>query len=575
MRTVDEKSDGTAATVRERPETAEEDTSESGDDESTNTSGQVDALYGKEFAGRYHVGETLGKGGYGRVYRAKEIELERDVALKVLQSERDEYSEKTRKRFIREAKLVAGLQEPHTIKLYDYGEADGYLYLAFEYVDGQTLGEFVSSRGPLKPLTLAKLLEQILDSLHEAHEQGVLHRDIKPGNIMVYEHERRGLEVKVLDFGIGKMLEREDREVTKLTAEGTMMGTPRYMSPEQMRGDELGPPTDLWSVGVVALESLIGERVIKSSRALEVTSQILEPGPEPFRVPPTVDVPPFFRQLIEKLLQKSVSDRYQTTDEVLEDLAELRQRERPRLKDGGTEGREEDADEDSGSHGASEDTGEERDESAANREEMAFADTLERPEQETAKMGVVYAAAGVLLLAVGGLVVWALEDSGASESPKSVQVETVSLDESAGTAPAGTPAVIEETNEQPEVGEKERKRARSTAEKLANRIVAVGTETGRRVGRQKTGEETGGVPSPRSSSQRTARPTESDEHGESEERTEQEKAAKRKPEERESDVGKQAEPSSGADGAKETKAEGKESSESTSRDEGMKIWGVE
>lgn len=282
--------------------------------------------FGKEFAaGKYRIGKALGQGGYAEVFRANEPEIDRDVALKILKKNNEgEYSERLRKRFMREAKLVAGLKDHHTIKLYDYGEEDGYLYLAFEYVEGETLAERLRREGPLKPFVVAKLLEQLLDSLKEAHDRGILHRDIKPANIMLTEHERRGIEVKVLDFGIGKFV-REQQKVTQLTAEGRMIGTPRYMAPEQMRGmEDLGPPADLWAVGMVAYECLTGHRAIETDDAMAMTTRILDRTE--FRMPEDVDVPQFLRDMVEKLLRKDEGRRYQNAGEVLRDLDEFRTR---------------------------------------------------------------------------------------------------------------------------------------------------------------------------------------------------------------------------------------------------------
>lgn len=286
-----------------------------------------EGLFGKEFAeGRYRVGQKLGQGGYAEVYRAHEPEIDRDVALKILRTNKEgTYSDRLRKRFLREAKLVASLTEPHTIKLYDYGEEDGLLYLAFEYVEGETLGERLRREGPLKPLMVVKLLEQVLDSLKEAHDRGILHRDIKPGNIMLYEHERRGVEVKVLDFGIGKFV-REQQKITQLTAEGRMIGTPRYMSPEQMRGsDNLGPACDLWAVGMVAYECLVGRPAVETDDAMAMMSRILD-ADKPFKLPSEIQVPEFLRQMVERLLQKDVNRRYEDAAEVLRDLEEFKTR---------------------------------------------------------------------------------------------------------------------------------------------------------------------------------------------------------------------------------------------------------
>lgn len=279
-------------------------------------------LYGRNF-GRYHIGKKLGEGGYAVVYRATEPDLGRDVALKILKpNEKGEYGETVKKRFLREGRMVAGLKNRHAIQVYNCGEQDGLLYLAFEYVEGETLAQRLKREGALPPLRVIQMLEQILEALEEAHERGILHRDIKPANIMVFDHERRGLMVKLLDFGIGKFV-REQNKITQLTMEGLLVGTPRYMSPEQMREtDKLGPSCDIWGVGMVAYEALSGRKAIESSNFVTMTARIMDDSK--FELPEDLEIPVFLREMVAKMLKKDVTQRYQSASEILADLEEFK-----------------------------------------------------------------------------------------------------------------------------------------------------------------------------------------------------------------------------------------------------------
>lgn len=281
-------------------------------------------LFGQAF-GPYHIGKKIGEGGYAVVFRATEVELERDVALKVLKpNARGEYGDTVKKRFMREARMVANLKSEHTVQLYAHGEEDGLLFLAFEFVEGETLAAYLRREGALPPLQVVKLLEQILEALEEAHSRGLIHRDIKPANIMVFAHNRRGLQAKVLDFGIGKFI-RDQQKLTQLTAEGRLIGTPRYMSPEQMyQAEGLGPGVDIWAVGMIAYELLVGKRAIASTDPMEVTSRILNDSA--FKLPPDAGVPQFLREIVEKMLRKDVAKRYQSTSDILRDLENFRMR---------------------------------------------------------------------------------------------------------------------------------------------------------------------------------------------------------------------------------------------------------
>ena len=272
---------------------------------------------GETFEGRYRITGTLGKGGFAIVFRARQIELDREVALKVLLPEElseddsqesqptdisgptgDSYSQELARRFKREAKLVSQLRDPHTITMYDYGETDdGLLYMVFEYVDGKDLKKVVSGQGGLAAERVVGILRQVLESLHEAHSHGVLHRDLKPANIMLYEHLGKVDQVKLLDFGIAtRVLDKTQEDLTSLTQEGSIVGTPRYMAPEQIRGEDLTPAADLYSLGLVAFYMLTGDKPIPGSNSVEIIAR--QVTPEPIRLPPDLDLPAGLRRVL-------------------------------------------------------------------------------------------------------------------------------------------------------------------------------------------------------------------------------------------------------------------------------------
>lgn len=293
----------------------------------TNSSGFPDP--GQLFEGRYRVGSIIGSGGFARVYRAKQEDLGRDVALKILTPSEiidgtPAYPEKIVKRFNREAKLVSRLQDPHTITMYDYGQTDrGMLYMVFEFVNGLSVSELVSANGALPWERVVRILDQSLRSLEEAHALGVMHRDIKPSNIMVFEHVGRADQVKILDFGIAKLSKSgsttsNSTTSTDLTADGMLVGTPRYMSPEQIRGEEIKAGSDLYSLGLVAYEMLVGAKAIEATSSVTIIG--LQLDPKPFTIPDTIDAPAWVRHVIEKMMHKEAAKRYGSAAEVLSDL---------------------------------------------------------------------------------------------------------------------------------------------------------------------------------------------------------------------------------------------------------------
>ncbi|MFU8803577.1 MAG: serine/threonine-protein kinase [Bradymonadaceae bacterium] len=279
---------------------------------------------GELFQERYRIAKVIGAGGFAQVYRAVQEDLEREVALKILipagdgppGTDRASYSQKLVQRFHQEAKLVSRLRDPHTITMYDYGHAEnGLLFMVFEYVNGLSLSQVVNRSGALKASRVIKILKQTLSSLHEAHALGMMHRDIKPANIMIYEHVGRPDQVKLLDFGIAKVFSEAEAPVNDLTTDGAIVGTPRYMSPEQILGKPLTPASDIYSLGLVGYEMLVGQKANDSHTSMTVIGRQLDPMS--FAVPPELAIPPELRRVIDRMLVKKVEDRFATADEVI------------------------------------------------------------------------------------------------------------------------------------------------------------------------------------------------------------------------------------------------------------------
>lgn len=287
---------------------------------------------GDLFIDRYKIEEVLNQGGFGCVYRARQTELKRSVAIKILRPARrigfsdDKAAESRRldivaKRFEREAQLVSQLRDPHTVMMYDYGTTeDGLLYMVLEYVDGQPLSEVLLKQGAMPPERCVKIARQVLMSLQEAHALGMLHRDIKPPNIMLFDHVGRTDQVRVLDFGLAKSI--DDPKFTAddpdLTDAEVLIGTPRYMSPEQIRGEKLAAATDIYSLGLVIYEMLVGTKAVTSTSTMNTLARHI--NDEPIQLPAEANVPPKLREIVDTMLQKMVEDRYETVDIVLREF---------------------------------------------------------------------------------------------------------------------------------------------------------------------------------------------------------------------------------------------------------------
>jgi eukaryotic-like serine/threonine-protein kinase len=272
--------------------------------------------------GPYEIETPIGARGMGEVYRAKDTRLARTVAVKVLP---DELSQKAglRQRFEREARAIASLSHPHICALYDVGLQDGVNFLVMEYLEGETLADRLS-HGSLKMELLLRFAVQIADALDKAHRQGFVHRDLKPGNIML-----TASGVKLLDFGLAKfaaegkapgaLISEAAATLQPLTAEGTIVGTLQYMAPEQLEGKEADTRTDIFAFGAVLYEMATGKRAFEGKSQASRIAAILAAEPKPMRMLQPL-TPPALERVVQTCLAKDPEERWQNAHDIMREL---------------------------------------------------------------------------------------------------------------------------------------------------------------------------------------------------------------------------------------------------------------
>lgn len=267
-----------------------------------------DPRIGTTLGRRYHIEALLGEGGFGRVYRGSDLENMGTVAIKFLHGELADNQE-ARARFKREARVLSKLRHPAIVALHDYGKDESGRFIVMEFVHGEPLSDHVLRAGKTMPAPrIAAILDQVLQVLEVAHAEGIVHRDIKPGNVMLLYGSQKPNQIKVLDFGLA--LDTVDPAAMRITATRAANGTPYYMSPEQCRGRDVGPPTDIYAVGVMLYELLAGAPPFDGGSFHEITAQhMYVPAPPVSERGLRRPAPPALEQIAHAALAKSMADR--------------------------------------------------------------------------------------------------------------------------------------------------------------------------------------------------------------------------------------------------------------------------
>lgn len=282
---------------------------------------RIDAYLGKTLEGRYAIEALLGEGGMGYVYLGRHKLIDKRVAIKILRSDLAADQEMT-ERFLNEARAASSIGNPHIVDISDFGRLpDGAAYFAMEFLDGASLSAISGNGRIVATPRLVHIAKQIASGLAAAHARGVVHRDLKPDNIMLIPRGNDRDFVKILDFGIAKLA----GESAKLTRAGSVFGTPHYMSPEQAAGIPVDPRTDIYSLGIMLYEMATGRVPFDADNFMGILTQHMYKAPAPMRMAamPGFEVPPGLEAIVVKALSKKPELRYQTMDEVILDLEKL------------------------------------------------------------------------------------------------------------------------------------------------------------------------------------------------------------------------------------------------------------
>src|SRR6266849_3189803 len=269
--------------------------------------------------GNYKILQKLGAGGQGTVYKATDNKLGRTVVLKVLPAELT-VKETNLKRFAREARLASALDHPNICTIFDLDEAEGLHFIAMQHVEGRNVRQLVNGR-PLELESALRIGIQVADALTAAHARGIIHRDIKSGNVMVTDSG----QVKVLDFGLAKLLDETEAQTsgihqTELTEMGVPYGTATYAAPEQARGDRVDARADIFSTGVLLYEMLTGTWPFRGKSTIDVRHAVLYDQPKPLAQIRTDKLPSKLQTILDRAMAKDARDRYQKMEDLRDDL---------------------------------------------------------------------------------------------------------------------------------------------------------------------------------------------------------------------------------------------------------------
>lgn len=284
-----------------------------------------DENLGKVINDRFKVLELVGKGGMGSVYLAEDLsKINTYVAIKMLHAQLSE-DKVSVLRFQQEASAASDLQHPNLIQQFDYGMIDGKQpFLVMEYLQGDSLSEIIREEGPMNPVRCLRIFSQAMDGLHYAHNKGVVHRDIKPSNILIIKRDGEEDLVKVLDFGLAKLMPWSGKESQHLTKTGEVFGSPIYMSPEQCMGKKLEPSSDIYSLGITLFETLTGKPPFKGQNVVQTASKHLSEPPPTFEsICPELNLPLNLQHVVFKALEKEKAHRYLSMLQFKDDLVHV------------------------------------------------------------------------------------------------------------------------------------------------------------------------------------------------------------------------------------------------------------
>ena len=282
----------------------------------------ADPLIGRVINDRFKINALIARGGMGKVYRAEQAPLGRVCAIKVLNpSYAGEHDPEFHKRFFLEASIASRLTHPNTVTIFDYGRTeDDIYYMAMEYLEGHTLHRAIREAGSFPEERAAHVARQICRALREAHSLGVIHRDLKPANIFLVEHGDEVDFVKVLDFGLVKNVSG-DGKAEDLTQTGLFMGSPKYMAPEQIRGDKVDARTDIYALGIVMYEMITGKVPFDRSNSVNILmAHVNEDAPAMRTMNPSASLSPLIEETVGRAMAKDPDQRFRSMDEVLASL---------------------------------------------------------------------------------------------------------------------------------------------------------------------------------------------------------------------------------------------------------------
>ncbi|MCP4198602.1 MAG: serine/threonine protein kinase [Proteobacteria bacterium] len=280
----------------------------------------ADPLVGITIDGRYRIIDLIGRGGMGAVYRVEHVKMGKIMAVKILQGELSRNSD-VRRRFKREAEAASLLTHANNVSVFDFGTYEGMMYLVMEYIDGQDLAKTLAENGPFPFHRIIAIMIQVCSALAEAHAKGIVHRDLKPGNILIGTRDEQKDFVKVVDFGLASLRDMNSR--TKITEQGSIVGTPYYMAPEHIKGEDSDSRSDLYSLGAVIYKLLTGEVPFAANTPMEVISKHLAEPLQPMSSRyPELNIPTMADTIVLKAMEKSPDDRYQSAEELRTALAD-------------------------------------------------------------------------------------------------------------------------------------------------------------------------------------------------------------------------------------------------------------